>query len=151
MNRRGAERGFSLIGLLISAVIVSILLMMALQTYQPILTEFSTGTGPTGSVGMNLSKVRLRNLHQAEAMYFAIHQSYATWDQLVRDGQIPRGYTPNALGPGTPFVPCHDIAIRIMRNGFVITATPNTEAGAPEGSSILRVDQTGTITEVAAE
>jgi len=151
MQNRVAQRGFSLIGLLISVVIVSILLVMALQTYQPVLTGMQSGTGPAGSVGMNMSRVRLRSLQQAEGMYYSIHREYATWDELVADGQIPRGYSPNATGSGTPFVPCHDIEIQVTQNGFVITATPNVEAGAPEGSPILRLDQTGQIEEVQAE
>ncbi len=151
MKKRGAERGFSLIGLLLSVVIVGILLVMALQTYQPVLTSFQTGTGSPGSVGMNLTRVRMHNLHQAEMIYYSLHRSYGTWDELVRDGQIARGYSPHALGAGTPFVPCHDIDIQVSHNGFVITATPNTAAGAPEGSPILRIDQEGLLEEVRVE
>jgi Tfp pilus assembly protein PilE len=151
MKTCAGQRGFSLIGLLLSAVIVSILLVMALQTYQPVLTGMQSGTGPVNSVGMNMSRVRMRGLAQAEAMYYAVHREYGTWDQLVADGQIQQGYSPHATGSGTPFVPCHDIEIQVTRNGFVITATPNTEAGAPEGSPVLRLDQTGRIEEVQAE
>jgi Tfp pilus assembly protein FimT len=151
MSCSGTERGFSLIGLLMACVIVVILMTMALQTYGPVLQSVNTGTGPTNSLGMNLTRTRLRGIHQAEMMYNSIHRSYATWDQLVRDGQIASGYSNRSMGRGTPYIPCYDVNIEVSRTGFVVTATPNVIAGAPEGSPVLKIDQTGQIEEVQAE
>jgi len=144
------ERGFSLIGILISAVIVCILFTMSMQTYGPILQSGSSGTG-TNALGMNMTKTRVRQLYTAEQMYHTIHRSYATWAELVRDGQISRGYTSNTQGGGTPFVPGHDVEIELTTNGFVITATPNPDAGAAEGAPVYRIDQSGRLEEVPIE
>ena len=150
MRNATGERGFSLIGILISATIVCILMVISLQTYGPALQSANTGTG-TNALGMNLSKTRVRQLHTAEQMYHSLHRSYATWEQLVQDGQVARGYSRNAQGPGTPFVPGHDVEIEVTGNGFVITATPNPDAGAAEGSPILRIDKSGRLEEVPIE
>jgi len=151
MKRPWMERGFSLIGLLIACVIVVIMMTMALKTYGPVLQSVNTGTGGTNSIGMNMTRTRLHNLHQAEVMYHSVHRSYGTWEQLVSDGQISSGYSNRSMGRGTPFVPCHEVRIDVTRTGFTITATPNTIAGAPEGSPTLVIDETGQIEEVQTE
>ncbi len=150
MEHPQRERGFSLIGLLISATIVCILTVMALQTYGPVLQSANTGGG-TNALGMNISRMRMRELHQAEMTYHSIHRSYATWAELVRDGQIPMGYASRAVGAGKAFIPGHDIEIEVKDRGFIITATPNPEAGTSENSPILRIDQSGRLEEVQPE
>ena len=141
------ERGFSLIGLLMTVVIVCILLTMSLQTYSPIMQGANSGTG-TSPLSMDLSKTRIREVFTAEQLYYSLHRSYATWPELVRDGQIPGGYTNKAQGAGTPFVPGHDVEIEVTQHGFVVTATPNAAAGALPGSPILKIDQDGKLEEV---
>jgi prepilin-type N-terminal cleavage/methylation domain-containing protein len=151
MKRLRPQHGFSLIGMLLAVAIIGVLLVMALNTYQPVLNSFEQGTGDRPSFRMNISRTELQNLHRAEVMYEQLHHSYATWDQLVSDGMIPRGYTNRATGRGTPFMPYYDIDIQVFNTGFVITATPSMAAGAPEGTPILRIDQEGVIEEVPAE
>ncbi len=150
MRCRVRERGFSLIGLLLSVTIVSILLVVALQSYGPVMQGANTGTGKN-ALGMEMTKVRLRGVYQAEAIYYSLHKKYGTWAELVRDGQIPRGYSDRAMGAGTPFVPGHDIEIKLTPTGFVVIASPNPSAGALEGSPILRIDETGRLEEVQPE
>lgn len=145
------ERGFSLIGILVSVVIVGILMTLALQTYQPVLTSFETGMGDRPSFRLDISRAQMKRLHQAEMVYFQVHRKYATWDELIRDGQIQRGYSNRAQGPGTPFMPCYDIDIRLTGRGFVITATPDLSAGAAEGTPVLRIDQSGALEEVPTQ
>jgi len=141
-------RGFSLIGLVIAMAIVGILLVYALQNYQPVLTSFEKGTGDRPSFRADISKDQVRKLQQAEMMYFDIHRTFATWDQLMKDGEIARGYSNRAKGPGTPFIPFYDINIEITENGFIITAAPNFAAGAVEHSPTWKIDQDGNFQEV---
>ncbi len=150
MMSSGKEKGFSLIGLLIACVIVVILMTMALQTYGPTLQAVNKGDN-TNALGMNISRMRLRQLHQAEMTYHSIHRSYATWAELVRDGQIPRGYTDTARAGGRPWVPGHDVEIEVTSSGFTITATPNLQAGLPEDAPILVINQSGRLEEVRRE
>ncbi len=151
MVRQHRQRGFSLIGLLLAVSIMGIMLVMALDTYQPTLQSFEGGLGNRPSFRLNISRMQIRRLHQSEVIYFSLHRSYATWDQLVADGEIQRGYTNRAMGPGTPYMPYFDIDIQVTGTGFVITATPNVVAGALEGTPILRMDQSGNLEEVPAQ
>ncbi|HDS31077.1 MAG TPA: hypothetical protein ENN67_08550 [Firmicutes bacterium] len=148
MNGKNFNRGFSLVGVLLAVAIVGVLLVLALDYYQPTLSGFQEGRGDRPSFRANISKTQMQNLHRAELMYFAIHRTYATWDELISDGQIPRGYTNRAMGRGTPYMPYYDIDIHVTETGFIITATPNMGAGAPEGTPILRIDQSGQLEEV---
>jgi len=150
MIRTGKEKGFSLIGLLVACVIVVILMMMALRTYGPTLQAVNSGDN-TNALGMNISRMRMSQLHQAEMTYYSIHRSYATWAELVRDGQIPRGYTDRAGAGSPPWVPGHDVEIEVTSSGFTITATPNPQAGMPDDAVILRIDQSGRLEEVRRE
>lgn len=143
------HRGFSLIGLLLSVAIVGILLVMALQTYQPALQSFETGKTAGESFGLTSARLQMRQLYAAEVMYFNIHRTYGSWQQLQQDGMIQRGYSNRAQGGGTPFIPHYDIDIQADATGFVITATPNPAAGAVEGAPILRIDQGGELEEIA--
>ena len=152
MRNTNGERGFSLIGILISAVIVMILVMMSLQTYGPVLQGAGGGGGgggATNALGMNMAKTRVRQLFTAEQTYHTLHRSYATWEQLVSDGQIPRGYVREVQGRGTPFVPGHDVEIELTDSGFVITATPDPDAARK--TPILKIDQSGQLEEVPQE
>jgi prepilin-type N-terminal cleavage/methylation domain-containing protein len=143
------QNGFSLIGLLVTVAIVGVLLAMSLQNYQPVLQNFQTGTPGQASFKLDISREQLRQLQRAELMYFNVHNSYATWEQLVSDGEIARGYNKNAIQhPGTPFIPYYDINIEITETGFVITATPSIPAGAPPGTATLKIDQDGNLEEV---
>lgn len=100
---------------------------------------------------MNISRAQLMQLHRMEMLYFNLHRSYATWDQLVKDGLIARGYTNLAQGKGSPFIPYYDIDIQVKPDGFIITATPNFPSGAAPGSPILRIDEDGVIEEVPSK
>ena len=151
MNRSNAQRGFSFIGLLLTLAIIGVLFALSFNSYKPALQSFDQGMGSQPSFRLNISRNQMKQLHTAEIMYFQIHRSYATWEQLIADGQIPRGYSNRAQGSGTPYIPYHDINVQISNTGFVITATPNTAAGASEGSPILRIDQSGNLEEVTEE
>jgi Tfp pilus assembly protein PilE len=145
------QGGFSLIGLLLTVAIVGILLVISLQNYQPTLQSFQTGTPGQSSFKLDISRAQMQQLHRAEVMYYNIHRSYATWAQLVSDGEIARGYSDKAQGPGTPFIPYYDIDIQVTENSFVITASPSVPAGAPPGTTALRIDQDGTLEEVPSQ
>jgi Tfp pilus assembly protein PilE len=145
------ESGFTLISLLITVAIVGILLVLSMQNYQPVLQNFQTGTPGQESFKHDVSRAQIRDLHRAELMYYAVHGTYATWDQLLSDGEIARGYINTAIGRGTPFIPYFDINIQVTDNGFVITATPSLAAGAPAGTTTLRIDQEGTLEEVPTQ
>jgi hypothetical protein len=93
----------------------------------------------------------MRQLHQAELTYFSLHHSYGTWAELVRDGQVPGGYTNRVGATGQPFVPGHDVEIEVTSSGFIITATPSPQAELPDGSPVLKIDQSGRLEEVNAE
>jgi len=142
------QQGYSLIGLLLTVAIVGILIVLSLKTDLSTLRGFQTGYGSGSSFKLNIASAQLRSLGQAEVMYYNVHRSYGTWEQLVSDGEIQRGYIKTAQGRGTPFIPYYDIDIKVTASGFVITASPNLAAGAVAGSSTLRIDETGSLEEV---
>jgi len=145
------EEGLSLIGLLLTVAIIGVVLVLSLQTYKPVLQSFETGGGSAASFKLDISRAQMQKLYQMELLYYTLHRSYATWDQLVADGQIAQGYTNRAQGRGTPFIPYFDIDIQVSPNGFVITATPSFAAGAPPGTPVLKIDQEGNLVEVPSK
>ena len=147
MNDRRQQAGFTLIGILLAVAIVGILLVMSMQNYKPVLTNFQTGTPGRESFKLDISKSQLSKLQEMEVLYYSVHNSYATWDQLVKDGDIAQGYSAKATDR-TPFIPYYDIDIQTSQTGFVITATPSYAAGAPVGTSTLKIDENGNVEEV---
>jgi type II secretory pathway pseudopilin PulG len=141
------QRGFSLIGLLMSVAIVCILTVMFFNMSGS-LTYSGSGNGNVNALGLDLTKQGLRQLQMAEISYYSTHNSYATYGELVQSGMIPRNFTNRALGAGTPIALHYDVDIEVFDNGFKITATPNHEAGAGPDSPILTIDLSGFVEEV---
>ena len=134
--------------LLVTVAIVGILFVTAMQNYLPTLKSFESGSGDRPSFRLDISRAQMQELHRTEVLYYSLHRTYATWDQLMSDGMIAPGYSNRAQGGGTPFIPVYDINIEITPNGFTITATPSLSAGASPGMPILRIDQEGALEEV---
>ena len=146
MGDKQGQRGFTLIGMLLSVVIVGVLMVMALQSYKDIPQMLTTGSG--GSTGFSLAKIRMNELYTAETIYFSLHKSYGTFEQLLSDGQIVRGYSTRTAGAGMPFVPGHNLTIEVTESGFIATATPDPAAGASAGQPKLRITQEGVLEEI---
>lgn len=141
------QKGFSLIGLLMSVAIVCILTVMFFNMSGSI-NYTGSGNGNTNALGMDMTKAGMRQLHLAEISYHSTRGSYATFPELVQSGLIPRNFTNRAMGAGTPIVTNYDVEIEVFDNGFKITATPNPEAGAGPNSPILTIDLSGSVQEV---
>lgn len=148
MSEPSRQRGFSMIGLLLTVAIIGIISVTALQEYKSVLPSMRPGGGNATGFGTETAKLHMKQLHQMETLYFSIHRSYATWDQLVSDGEIQRGYSNKGAGKGTPFIPNYDIDIQVNETGFVITATPNLSAGAVVDAPSFKIDQDGYLEEV---
>jgi Tfp pilus assembly protein PilE len=151
MGKIHPQRGFSFLGILIAVAIVGILMVMSIQNYQPVMSSMRPGGGSRPGLGLTTAKAHLTQLHQAEFMYYNVHKSYATWAELVQDGEIQHGYSDKAKGKGTPFIPNYNIDIQITEEGFTITASPDLAAGAEPGSPTLKIDQEGIVEEVASK
>lgn len=150
MVRLNHQTGFTLIGMLISVAIVGVLMVMMLNSSGSFFGT-SSGNQNTNALGMDMTKTMIRQLHQAELRYHGIHGTYATFAELIQTGTIARSYTNRALGAGTPIVRNYDVEIEVSRNGFVITATPNHQAGAGPNSPVLKIDLSGRVEEVWPE
>ncbi|HEX9743999.1 MAG TPA: prepilin-type N-terminal cleavage/methylation domain-containing protein [bacterium] len=144
MSTAQRQRGFTLIGLLISVVIVGILMVMALQSYSGIPQQMTSGNG--GSMGFSLARSRMQQIATSETTYYSIHRRYGTWEELIADGQISQGYTTRA--GRSPFVPGHDLSLELTSTGFTAIATPNVHFGAAEGSPILKITESGHLEEI---
>ena len=141
------QRGFTLIGLLLSVAIVCILTVMFFNLSGSIVYTGSSN-GNNNAMGMDMTKAGMRQLHLAEISYHSTHHSYATFADLVQAGLIPQNFTNRAIGGGTPIVLHYDVEIEVFSNNFKITATPNHEAGAGPNSPVLTVDLSGHVEEV---
>lgn len=140
------HRGFTLIGILISLVIVCLLFLYSFNSFKGTYTGYSSTR--ISNMEYGLAKMRMQQIKTAEQIYFSLHRRYGTFEQLVSDGQIASGYTTRTAGHGTPYVPLHNFVIELTGDGFIVTATPDTFAGAPEDAPILRITNDSDLEEI---
>jgi prepilin-type N-terminal cleavage/methylation domain-containing protein len=143
-----SQRGFTLIGILIVAVIICILAMGGLQFYSGAAGTNTDYKPDTVKGGINLASLKgtLSSLALFQAQEYSLRNKYIpTIEQLITQ-TYSVGYNAKATDR-VPLVPMFDLTMTVSSSGFVIKAVPNTLAGAPRDSPTYVIDQTMRIRE----
>ncbi len=143
-----SQRGFTMLGILIAAVIVCILAMGGLRFYTGAAGVGTNYKPDTIKGGVQLATLRstLLNLASFQATEYSMRQKYIpTIEQLITQ-TYGTGYNAKATDR-VPMVPMFDLVMEISSSGFVIKAIPNTLKGAPRDSPTYVIDQTMNIRE----
>ena len=143
MYRANNPKGFSLLGILITVVIIAILSMGGLRMYSGVAgvgTDYKPDT-VKGGVKLGALRKNLKTLAMFQNQEYELRRTYIpTIDNLI-ERTFGAGY--NALATDrVPLIPMFDVKMTITSSGFEIRAVPDLMAGAPKDSPTYVVDQT---------
>lgn len=140
----------SLLNILITVVIIAILVIWQLQGLQQAKRQFDPGLTPSGQQsGFSVANVQnqMRQIHLMQLAYHQRYGKYATWEELVSDGSVPKGYVLREdEEQGVAYIRGFNLKLHATKDSYLLLAFPNSESAKMHPDEYIpsyRIDQTG--------